>query len=50
MEAQGAGTERGGFSLHGLTLPLGPNDVSPVIWQALQAGKYEAKEARHVAA
>lgn len=50
MEAQGAGTDNGGFSLHGLTLPLGPDDVSPVIWQALQAGKYEAKEARHVAA
>ena len=48
MEAQCAGTDNG-FSLHGLNLPLREEDVSPVIWQALQQGKYEAKEARHVA-
>lgn len=36
-------------SIHGVILPLGPEDVSPVIWDALVSGSYEAKEARQVA-
>lgn len=34
--------------LHGIDVPIGSNDVSPVIWQALTDGSYEAKEARQV--
>ncbi|WP_045392451.1 FkbM family methyltransferase [Falsirhodobacter sp. alg1] len=36
------------FSIHGIKLPLTDQDVSPIIWQALQTGEYEAKEARQV--
>lgn len=32
--------------VHGITVPLSPNDVSPEIWQALSNETYEAKEAR----
>ncbi|MTH79200.1 FkbM family methyltransferase [Paracoccus aestuariivivens] len=34
--------------LHGIRVPITQNDVSPVIWQALKSGSYEAKEARQV--
>lgn len=37
------------FKVHGVLLPLSPDEVSPVIWQALKDGSYEAKEARSVA-
>lgn len=32
--------------LHGLHMPISPDDVSNVIWSALKDGSYEAKEAR----
>ncbi|SMO96847.1 FkbM family methyltransferase [Paracoccus laeviglucosivorans] len=34
--------------LHGINLPITPDDVSPIIWEALVSGKYEAKEAIQV--
>ena len=34
------------LKLHGLDVPITSNDVSDVIWSALRAGAYEAKEAR----
>lgn len=34
--------------MHGIILPLAQDEVSPVIWQALKDGSYEAKEARNV--
>jgi FkbM family methyltransferase len=34
------------LKLHGLDVPISPDDVSDVIWSALQDGSYEAKEAR----
>jgi FkbM family methyltransferase len=34
------------LKLHGLEVPITPNDVSDVIWSALRDGVYEAKEAR----
>lgn len=34
------------FRLHGLHVPISPDDVSDVIWSALKDGSYEAKEAR----
>ncbi|WP_296100888.1 FkbM family methyltransferase [uncultured Agrobacterium sp.] len=37
------------FKVHGVLLPLSPDEVSPIIWQALKDGSYEAKEARSVA-
>lgn len=36
------------LTIHGIKLPLLPGDVSPIIWQALANGSYEAKEARWV--
>lgn len=36
------------MNVHGIALPLSSGDVSPVIWQALSDGSYEAKEARSV--
>lgn len=36
------------LSIHGIRLPLTAADVSPIIWQALTSGNYEAKEARQV--
>ncbi|RFB81127.1 FkbM family methyltransferase [Methylovirgula sp. 4M-Z18] len=36
------------LSVHGVTVPLAPEEVSPVIWQALTSGAYEAKEARSI--
>lgn len=36
------------LSLHGITIPITEQDVSPVIWQALTDGSYEAKEAQSV--
>jgi FkbM family methyltransferase len=36
------------LSIHGIEVPLAPNEVSPVIWQALTNGSYEAKEARSI--
>lgn len=32
--------------VHGLEVPVSSDDVSPVIWKALQSGSYEGKEAR----
>ncbi|RII37896.1 FkbM family methyltransferase [Pseudooceanicola sediminis] len=37
-----------GMIIHGIRLPITSEDVSPIIWQALESGKYEAKEARQV--
>lgn len=36
----------GPLTIHGLHVPIAENEVSPIIWQALQSGEYEAKEAR----
>ncbi|MEK1889823.1 MAG: FkbM family methyltransferase [Phyllobacterium sp.] len=36
------------LTVHGITVPLSSNEVSPVIWQALTNGSYEAKEAKWV--
>ena len=36
------------MDVHGVALPLSSHEVSPVIWQALTDGSYEAKEARSV--
>ena len=35
-------------TLHGIKIPLSPDEVSPVIWQAIVSGRYEAKEAKWV--
>lgn len=35
-------------TLHGIKIPLSPDEVSPVIWQAITSGRYEAKEAKWV--
>ncbi|TGT79035.1 FkbM family methyltransferase, partial [Mesorhizobium sp. M8A.F.Ca.ET.161.01.1.1] len=32
------------LDVHGVALPLSSDEVSPVIWQALTDGSYEAKE------
>ncbi|MGH6858722.1 MAG: FkbM family methyltransferase [Phyllobacterium sp.] len=32
--------------LHGIDVPISPDEVSQVIWSALEDGSYEAKEAR----
>ena len=37
-----------GMIIHGIRLPITAQDVSPIIWHALESGKYEAKEARQV--
>jgi len=34
--------------IHGVKIPLSSSDVSPVVWEALTSGSYEAKEARLV--
>lgn len=34
--------------LHGIAVPIRAEDVSPIIWQSLTDGSYEAKEARQV--
>ncbi|PSH60928.1 FkbM family methyltransferase [Phyllobacterium sophorae] len=36
------------LTVHGIKVPLTPDEVSPVIWQALTSGRYEAKEAKWV--
>lgn len=36
------------LTVHGITVPLSSDEVSPVIWQALTSGSYEAKEAKWV--
>ncbi|RWH83975.1 MAG: FkbM family methyltransferase [Mesorhizobium sp.] len=36
------------LTVHGIKVPLQPENVSPIIWQALANGSYEAKEARWV--
>lgn len=36
------------FEIHGVLLQLASDEVSPIIWQALRDGSYEAKEARSV--
>ncbi|WP_376710552.1 FkbM family methyltransferase [Pseudochrobactrum lubricantis] len=35
-------------TLHGIKIPFAPDEVSPVIWQAIISGRYEAKEAKWV--
>ena len=34
--------------VHGIKVPVAPQDVSPVIWRALQSQSYEAKEAKWI--
>ncbi|RUX74405.1 class I SAM-dependent methyltransferase, partial [Mesorhizobium sp. M2A.F.Ca.ET.040.01.1.1] len=36
------------MTVHGVKVPLRPDDVSPVIWQALDNETYEAKEAKWI--
>lgn len=36
------------LTLHGITIPLMPDEVSPVIWHSIISGQYEAKEAKWV--
>lgn len=36
------------LTLHDILLPITAAEVSPVIWQALISGRYEAKEAAHI--
>ena len=36
------------LTVHGVRIPLTSDEVSPVIWQALTSGSYEAKEAKWV--
>ncbi|EJN06308.1 FkbM family methyltransferase [Phyllobacterium sp. YR531] len=36
------------FTVHGIKIPLTPEEVSPTIWRALASGSYEAKEARWI--
>lgn len=35
-------------TVHGITVPIQQDDVSPIIWKALVSGSYEAKEACYV--
>lgn len=37
------------LNVHGVRVPIAPNEVSAEIWNALEAGTYEANEARRVA-
>nr|WP_036482223.1 FkbM family methyltransferase [Nitratireductor basaltis] len=37
------------LTVHGVLVPIEPSEVSPVIWEALVSGSYEAKEARWIA-
>lgn len=46
--AQGGHRTEQLLNVHGIKVPVTANDVSPVIWQALTDGSYEAKEARSV--
>ena len=39
----------GKLNIHGVLVPIGPNEVSPKVWTALETGAYEANEARRVA-
>jgi len=36
------------FSIHGVRVPITPDEVSAEIWAALRSGRYEANEARRV--
>ncbi len=36
------------MKVHGIDVPIAADEVSPVIWQALTSGSYEAKEARSI--
>lgn len=36
------------LTVHGIKVPVAPQDVSPVIWRALQSQSYEAKEAKWI--
>lgn len=36
------------LTVHGIAVPLASDEVSPVVWQALANGSYEAKEAKWV--
>ncbi|MEL4377750.1 FkbM family methyltransferase [Brucella cytisi] len=36
------------LKVHGINVPIASDEVSPVIWQALMSGSYEAKEARSI--
>ncbi|HHV66824.1 FkbM family methyltransferase [Brucella intermedia] len=36
------------LKVHGINVPITSDEVSPVIWQALTSGSYEAKEARSI--
>lgn len=36
------------LNVHGIYVPVTADEVSPIIWQALVSGSYEAKEARSI--
>ncbi len=36
------------LKVHGINVPITSDEVSPIIWQALTSGSYEAKEARSI--
>lgn len=36
------------LTVHGVKVPVGPQDVSPAIWRALHSQTYEAKEAKWI--
>ncbi|MFK4822615.1 FkbM family methyltransferase [Ochrobactrum quorumnocens] len=36
------------LKIHGINVPISADEVSPVIWQALTSGNYEAKEANSI--
>jgi FkbM family methyltransferase len=36
------------LDVHGIRVPIQPDEVSPEIWSALQSGRYEANEAQKV--
>lgn len=38
------------LNVHGIKVPVEDGDISPVIWQSIVSGSYEAKEAKRVAA
>ncbi|KFC70184.1 methyltransferase, FkbM family [Devosia sp. LC5] len=38
------------LNVHGVKVPVKDGDISPVIWQSIVSGSYEAKEAKRVAA
>ena len=37
------------LTVHGVRVPISPDEVSAEIWRALQSGSYEANEVRRIA-